>query len=87
MLLDILTHITQERAYRTVLGEELGWGACRSLLRSARDAGFIEVVTPSVYQINPAFPWFYGRRLHRQVRTAGIGQLEQEFVRVYADTA
>ena len=87
VLLDILTHITQERAYRTVLGEELGWGACRSLLRSARDAGFIEAVTPSVYQINPSFPWFYGRRLHRQVRTAGIGQLEQEFVRVYADTA
>ena len=87
VLLDILTHITQEGAYRTVLGEELGWGACRSLLRSARDAGFIEAITPSVFQINPSFPWFYGRHLHRQVRTAGISQLEQEFVRVYADTA
>ena len=47
VLLDILTHITQEGAYRTVLGEELGWGACRSLLRSARDAGFIEAITPA----------------------------------------
>ena len=87
VMLDILTHITQERPYRNVMGEELGWGACRTLLRSARDAGFIEMVTPSVYQINPAFPWFYGRSLHRQARAAGVGQLEQEFVRVYADTA
>ena len=87
VLLDILTHVTSEQVYRNVFGEELGWGACRTLLRSAREAGFIEAVTPSVYQINPSFPWFYGRNLHRQVRTAGIGQLEQEFVRVYADTA
>ena len=87
VMLDILTHITQEAPYRNVMGEELGWGACRTLLRSARDAGFMEAVTPSVYQINPAFPWFYGRSLHRQARAAGVGQLEQEFVRVYADTA
>ena len=87
VMLDILTHITQERVYRNLMGEELGWGACRTLLRSARDAGFMEAVTPSIYQINPAFPWFYGRNLHRQVRAADIGQLEREFVRVYADTA
>jgi len=87
VMLDILTHITQERAYREAMGEELGWGACRTLLRSARDAGFLETVTPSVYQIHPSFPWFYGRRLHQQVSVSGINQLEQEFVRVYADTA
>ena len=87
VMMDVLTHITQERAYRTVMGEELGWGACRTLLRSARDAGFLESVTPSIYQINPSFPWFYGRSLHRQVRAAGIRDLEREFVRVYADTA
>lgn len=87
VILDILTHITQERAYRNVMGEDLGWGACRTLLRSAREAGFMEAVTPSVFQVNPSLPWFYGRRLHRQVRAAGVAQLEQEFVRVYADTA
>ena len=87
VMLDILTHITQEQAYRTVMGEELGWGACRTLLRSARDAGFLEAVTPSVYQIHPSLPWFYGRLLHRQVPASGISRLEQEFVRVYADTA
>ena len=86
-MLDILTHITQEQAYREVMSEELGWGACRTLLRSARDAGFLEEVTPSVYQIQPSLPWFYGRRLHRQVSASGITRLEQEFVRVYADTA
>ena len=87
VLLDILTHITQEQVYRSVMGEELGWGACRTLLRSARDSGFMEPVTPSVYQVHPAYPWFYGRQLHRQVSAAGIGRLEQEFLRVYTDTA
>ena len=87
VMMDILTHITQESAYRTVMGEQLGWGACRTLLRSARDGGFLEPVTPSVYQIHPALPWFYGRSLYRQLPLSAIQQLEAEFVRVYADTA
>jgi tetratricopeptide (TPR) repeat protein len=87
VMMDILTHITQERAYRTAMGEELGWGACRTLLRSAREAGFLDPVTPSVYQIHPALPWFYGRKLSGQAGGNAIRQLEQEFVRVYADTA
>ena len=40
VMMDILTHITQESTYRSVMGEELGWGACRTLLRSARSGGF-----------------------------------------------
>ena len=56
-------------------------------MRSARDAGFMEPVTPSIYQIHPSFPWFYGRRLHRQVAAQGVRRLEEEFVRVYTDTA
>lgn len=87
VMLDILNHITSEQAYRTVMGEELGWGACRTLLRSAQAAGFLELVSPSVYQIHPALPWFYGRKLAQQVPAARVGQLEQEYVRVYADTA
>ena len=87
VMMDVLSHITQERVYRTAMGEELGWGACRTLLRSAREAGFLEPVTPSVYQIHPAFPWFYGRSMYRQLSPSTIHQLEQEFVRVYTDTA
>ena len=87
VMMDVLSHITQERVYRTAMGEELGWGACRTLLRSAREAGFLEPVTPSVYQIHPAFPWFYGRSMYRQLPLSTIHQLEQEFVRVYTDTA
>ncbi|HEU0021456.1 MAG TPA: tetratricopeptide repeat protein, partial [Dehalococcoidia bacterium] len=87
VMLDILNHITGEPVYRTVMGEELGWGACRTLLRSAQAAGFLELVSPSVYQIHPALPWFYGRKLAQQVPAARVGQLEQEYVRVYADTA
>lgn len=87
VLLDIFTHVTQERPYRTVMGEELGWGACRTLLRSARDAGFLDTVNPSVFQINSSFPWFLGSRLYRQLPQSGVAILEQEFVRVYADTA
>ena len=87
VMMDILTHITQENLYRSVMGEQLGWGACRTLLRSARNGGFLEPVTPSVYQIHPALPWFYGRSLYRQYPQPAIQQLEAEFVRVYADTA
>ena len=87
VMMDVLSHITQERVYRTAMGEELGWGACRTLLRTAREAGFLEPVTPSVYQIHPAFPWFYGRSMYRQLPPSTIHQLEQEFVRVYTDTA
>ena len=87
VMMDVLSHITQEQVYRTAMGEELGWGACRTLLRSALESGFLEPVTPSVYQIHPAFPWFYGRRMYQQLPPSTIHQLEQEFVRVYTDTA
>ncbi|NQW23358.1 MAG: tetratricopeptide repeat protein [SAR202 cluster bacterium] len=88
VMMDILTHITQEgQAYRSVTGEQLGYGACRTLLRTARNSGFLEPITPSVYQIHPALPWFYGRSLYRQFSPSAIQQLEQEVVRVYADTA
>ena len=87
VMMDILTHITQESAYRSVMGEQLGWGACRTLLRSARNSGFLEPITPSVYQIHPSMGWFYGRALYRQLPPARVATLEHEFVRVYADTA
>ena len=87
VMMDILTHITQENAYRSVMGEPLGWGACRTMLRSARIAGFLEPITPSVYQIHPSLGWFYGRAMYRQLPPARVTQLEREFVRVYADTA
>ena len=87
VMMDILTHITQENAYRSVMGEQLGWGACRTLLRSARNSGFLEPITPSVYLIHPSMGWFYGRALYRQLPPARVAALEQEFVRVYADTA
>ena len=87
VMMDILNHITQEQAYRNVMGEQLGWGACRTLLRSAQAAGFLQPISPSVYQIHQALPQFYGSKLTRQVAGPGIRQLELEFVRVYADTA
>jgi tetratricopeptide (TPR) repeat protein len=87
VMMDILTHITQESAYRGAMGEELGWGACRTLLRSGLSAGFLDPISPSVYQIHPALPSFLGSKLGRQLRADAIGRLEAEFVRVYADTA
>ena len=87
VMMDILTHITQEQAYRSAMGEELGWGACRTLLRSGLAAGFLEPISPSVYQVHPAVPRFLGSKLGRQLRGDTIGHLESEFVRVYADTA
>ncbi len=88
IMMDILTHITQEgRAYKSVTGEQLGYGACRTLLRNARNGGFLEPITPSVYQIHPSLPWYLGRNLYRQLPQSAVQQLEQEVVRVYADTA
>lgn len=107
VMLDVLSHITEERTYAQVMGDDLTSGAsrslltpeggmqstgrsyasCRTLLRQAQSAGFLEPISPSVFQINPALPWFLGRKLGGQVSGSGIGQLEQEFVRVYADTA
>ncbi len=107
VMLDVLSHMTEERAYGQVMGDDLAAGAsrslltpdgglqssgrsyasCRTLLRQAQAAGFLEPISPSVYQINPALPWFLGRKLGGQVTGNGIRQLEQEFVRVYADTA
>ncbi|MEC9287204.1 MAG: tetratricopeptide repeat protein, partial [Chloroflexota bacterium] len=88
VMMDILTHITQEgQAYKSVTGEQLGYGACRTLLRSALGSGFLEPITPSVYQIHPSLPWYLGRSLYRQFPQSSVQQLEQEVVRVYADTA
>jgi len=87
VMMDILTHITQEPPYVSTMGEELGWGACRTLLRSGLTSGFLEPISPSVYQIHPAVPRFLGSKLGRQLRAGAIGSLESEFVRVYADTA
>ena len=107
VMLDVLSHITEERAYGQVMGDDLASGAsrslltpdggiqssgrsyasCRTLLRQAQAAGFLEPISPSVFQINPAMPWFLGRKLGGQVSGNGIQALEQEFVRVYADTA
>ena len=87
VMMDILNHIVGEPTYRGVMGEELGWGACRTLLRQGLASGFLEGISPSVYQIHSSLPWFYGRKLGQQVRGPGLGQLEREFVRVYADTA
>ena len=88
VMMDILTHITGEgQAYKSVTGEQLGYGACRTLLRTARTDGFLEPITPSVYQIHPSLPWFLGRSLYRQFPQSAIQQLEHEVVRVYADTA
>ena len=107
VMLDVLSHITEESTYGQVMGDDLGSGAsrvllspeggtqfsgrsysgCRTLLRTAMAAGFVEPISPSVFQINPAVPWFLGRKLGRQLSGDGIGRLESEFVRVYADTA
>ena len=87
VMMDILNHMTQETAYKSAMGEQLGWGACRTLLRSAHSSGFLDSVSPSVYQIHPSLPWFYGKKLSLQLQGHNIRNMEQEFVRVYADTA
>ena len=87
VMMDILNHITQEPAYKNVMGEELGWGACRTMLRTALTDGFLEPISPSVYQIHQSIPQFLGQKLTQQLQGPSVRQLELEFLRVYADTA
>ena len=87
-MMDILNHIVSEPTYKGVMGEELGWGACRTLLRQGLASGFLEGISPSVYQIHPApCPGSTGASWASRCGGRGLAQLEREFVRVYADTA
>lgn len=84
VLLDVLTFFTQGEAYRSVMGEELGWGACRTFLKEARDRGILDAVSPSVYLIRPSISGFLGQKLGLLLTESLISILEEEFVRVYA---
>jgi len=85
VLLDVLTFMTQGEVYKSVMGEEVGWGACRTFLREARDCGILDSISPSVYLISPTVTRFLRQQLSRRLSPAQIATLEQEFVRVYAD--
>ena len=87
VLLDVLTFMTQGEVYTSVMGEEMGWGACRTFLREARDCGILDSLSPSVYLIHPTVSGFLRRQLSLRLNPSQIGDLEQEFVRVYADAA
>ena len=84
VLLDVLTFITQDETYPKIMGEKLGWGACRGLLREARNHGILDSVSPSVYLIHPAVWPFLRRRLGQLFDSGQINELEEEMVRVYA---
>ena len=84
VLLDVLTFITQDETYPGIMGEKLGWGACRGLLREARNHGILDSVSPSVYLIPPAVWPFLRRRLGQLLDSGQIDTLEEEMVRVYA---
>ena len=84
VLLDVVTFITQGEVYRKVMGEEMGWGACRSFLREARDSGILDSVSPSAYVIPPSVAPTLSRQLRRRLGVDQIEALEREFVQVYA---
>lgn len=87
VMLDVLTHFTQSEPYKQVFKEELGWGATRALLRGAKDCGILTAISPSVYQIPNAIPPLLGEKLYRQASIDSVSSLEQEFSRIYVDTA
>ena len=83
VLVDVLTFITQGDAYPKVMDEKLGWGACRSFLREARNEGLLDSISPSVYLIPSSVSSFLRRRLEQQISPSQVSELEEEFVRVY----
>tara|TARA_B100000029_G_scaffold394720_1_gene392376 strand:- start:102055 stop:104529 length:2475 start_codon:yes stop_codon:yes gene_type:complete len=87
IMLDVLTHFTQSNPYKTVMKEELGWGATRALLRSSKDSGVLTSISPSVYQIPASVPPLLGEKLYLSHSSESVSKLEQEFTRIYIDTA
>ena len=85
VLLDVLTFMTQGEIYASIVGEKMGWGACRTFLREARECGILEAVSPSVYQIPASVSMYLRQQLALRLTAAQVADLEQEFVRVYAD--
>ena len=85
VLLDVLTFMTQGEVYVSVMGEEMGWGACRSLLREASACGILDSISPSIYLIPPQASPLLRRQLESRLTPDRIGTLDQEFLRVYAD--
>ena len=85
VLLDVLTFMTQGEEYASIMGEKIGWGACRTFLREARDTAILESVSPSVYLIGPSVSVFLRGQLELSLTTDQAQVLEQEFLRVYAD--
>ena len=85
VLLDVLTFITQGEVYVSVMGEEMGWGACRSFLREAGDCGILDSISPSIYQVPAQTSPLLRRQLESRLTPDRIGTLDQEFLRVYAD--
>ncbi|MCE2462779.1 MAG: tetratricopeptide repeat protein [Dehalococcoidia bacterium] len=85
VLLDVLTFITQGEVYLSVMGEQMGWGACRSFLREGSAYGILESISPSVYLIPPRTSPLLRRHLEGLLTPDRIDTLDQEFLRVYAD--
>ena len=85
VLLDVLTFISQESVYRSVVGGQMGWGAWRTTLREGRNAGLLESVSPSVYKMHRAQEGFLEERLHSKLSSERLEELEGEFLRVYTD--
>ena len=85
VLLDVITHVTQGPEYASIMGEEMGWGACRTFLREAQHNAVLESVSPSVYLMSNDVTEFLRRQLDRHLTESQVAALERVFLRVYAD--
>ena len=85
VLLDVITHVTQGSEYASIMGENMGWGACRTFLREARRNAVLESVSPSVYLMSSDVAAFLRRQLESRVAGSQVDALEHAFLRVYAD--
>ena len=85
ILLDVVTHITQGPEYASIMGEEMGWGACRTFLREAKRHAILDSVSPSVYLMSNYVAAFLRGRLESRVAGSQVEGLDRVFLRVYAD--
>ncbi len=84
VLLDVLTFMTQGEVYASMMGEQMGWGACRTFLKEARDHGILDSASPSVYLIPSQVASLLKRRLEDRLAPEDMATMDREFTRLYA---
>jgi tetratricopeptide (TPR) repeat protein len=72
------------QVYQTVFGENLQGTDWLQILNEAAEAGVLEHLSETIYQIHPALPWYLRQRLSQCHTTEEVSKLEKKLLIYYA---